>query len=130
MFYTHSGDDHVGLFNAKCQVPVLVNHMRKTLPAAEAATGNAIDLVAQAAEYKTVAPIGLGEKPEGTYGNTCLNLRGHYVLVGFTEDEEGVRDYKVLWQDKNGEAEKIQTALDARTADERKKAGGGKKGKK
>ena len=127
MFYVHHGEDQLSMFNAKCQMPVLVNHMKKTMPAASASP--AIDVVAQAAEYKTANPVGIAEKPEGTYGNTCLTLRGHYILTSYTDDEEGVREYKVLWQDKNGDADKLQAALDARTADERKKAGG-KKGKK
>lgn len=124
MFYVHHNDDQTSVFNAKCQSVVLMNHIRKTLGVA-----GVIDLLPQAAEYKTAAPLGACEKPEGTYGNTFLQPRAHYVLLQATEDEEGVKEYAVLWKSKTDEADRIASALDMRTQDERKKTGA-KKGKK
>jgi hypothetical protein len=124
MFYVRHHDEQVHMFNAKCQAAVLVNHMKKAMGVPPT---TAIDLVPQAAEYKNAQPIGLAEKPETIYGNTFLALRGSYILVSYVEDEEGIREYKVLLSDKpGGEHDKLHAALDLKTQDERKKAGGKK----
>ena len=123
MFYVHHHDDQVVLLNAKCQMPVLLNHMRKSFGLTPAA---AIDIVPIACEYKNVTPSGIMDKAEGTYANTFIALRAHYALAQVNDDEDGVKEYKVLWVDKNGDHEKMNAALEARTLDEKKKAGGKK----
>ena len=125
MFYVHHHDDEVTVFNSKCQNVVLLNHIKKSLNVA----GN-IDLVQQAADYKNVTPLGLADRGDSLYANTVLTFRGHYLLLQVQEDDDGVKEYTLLWKSKSDESDKVTAALEARLADERKKAGGKGKGKK
>ena len=125
MFYVRHHDDQVALFNSKCQTAVLLHHMKKTLNG----TGN-VDLVQLSTDYKNVLPIGICDRGDQKYANDYLQARATYVLLQWTEDEDGVKDYQVQWKSKAPEeSDKLVAALEAKTADERKK-GAGKKGKK
>ena len=123
MFSVRHGDDQTTIFNSKCHNVILMNHIRKTLKV----NGN-IDLIAQAADYKNATPIGLGEKGDTTYANNHVNFRGNYLLLQVQEDEEGMKEYTLLWKSKNDESDRVTAALENGLADARKKAGG--KGKK
>jgi hypothetical protein len=151
MFYVKHHDDQVALFNSKCQSVVLANHIKKVLlaPSAPAAAGagavissaagavvpsaaaaggstSSVDLVLYSADFKAAQPIGLFDKPDGVYANTYLQPRATYVLLSATDpDDDGVREYSAVWKSSKGdESDKLTAALDARTADERKKVGG------
>lgn len=125
MFYVRHHDDQVAMFNSKCQNVVLLNHMKKIL-----GVSGGIDLLLQQAEYKNLATVGMSDKGETTYANTFLQFRSTYILLGVQEDEEGCKEYTVLWKSKNDESEKIVAVLEARLADDRKKATGKGKAKK
>lgn len=121
MFYVHYGEDQVSLFNSKCQTVILMNYVKKTLNVKPPLQN--MDLIPLAAEYKSaINPVGIAEKQENSYANTYLTTRGHYVLVTSVEDEDGVKEYTVHWK-KQDESDKLIAALDARTAEEKKKAG-------
>lgn len=124
MFYVRHHDDQVAMFNSKCQTVVLMNHMKSVL-----GVKDSLDLLLQQPEYKAAAPVGVGEKQENVYANTYLNFRATYVLLGSQEDDDGIKEYTVLWKSKNDESEKIAAVLEARTADDKKKAGGKQKKK-
>jgi hypothetical protein len=125
MFYVRHHEDEVAVFNSKCQNVVLLNHIKKALNV----SGN-IDLLLQAADYKAATPIGAGEKGDTTYANTYLQFRGSYLLLQVQEDEEGTKEYTLLWKSKTDESDRVTAALEARLADDRKKAGGAKGKKK
>ena len=126
MFYVKHHDDQAAYFNSRCQTVVLMNYMRNTLKP----TGH-FDLAPQQADYKAVAPLGLAERGDTNYVNGFIAPRSTYILLEFTEDEDGVKDYKVLWKAKTGdEHEKLQAALDLRSGEEKKKAQGAKTKKK
>jgi hypothetical protein len=122
MFYVKHHDDQVAYFNSRCQTVVLMNYMRNTLKP----SGN-FDLVPQLADYKAVAPLGLVDRGDTNYVNTFVAPRSTYFLVEYAEDEDGVREHKLLWKAKAGdEHEKVQAALDLRAGEDKKKAQGNK----
>lgn len=122
----HGSDDQTTLFNSKCQIVVLLSHIKRTLNLRNVA----IDVIPVATDYKSVLPLGLLEKGEFVYANTILQPRGTYALLQVNEDEDGVREYVSLWKAKGEESEKLHAALEARAAEERKKATGKSKGAK
>lgn len=85
----------------------------------------------------TADPVGLSDKLEqngqAIYANTFIASRATYVLLAYTEDEDGVRSYKPIWRcvtNHGDEADRLQAILDSKTAEEKKKVGTKKGGKK
>jgi hypothetical protein len=117
MFYMKHGEDQQAMFNARCQSVVLMNYIRASLNLPP----GGYDLMPIAADYKGVAPLAVADRGEVS-ASTFINLRGAYALLQFKEDEEGTRQYTSLWKPKNPEErERIELALDAKAADDKKK---------
>lgn len=130
MFYIKHGDDGIAsMFNSKCQTIVLMNFIRKSL---QLPNEGPIDLIPIASDPKLLVPLGIPEKGETTYANTLLTLRGNYAVCTVREDEDGAKEWQLHWKAKCDERDKIVAALDARSAEEKKKAAAskGKGGKK
>ncbi len=121
-FYIKHHDDQVATFNAKCQCSVLLNFIRKTLELQHCAQ---IDLIPYTPDWKGAAPLALQDKPEGSYASSFITTRAVFVVLQVSEDEEGVREYVPQWT-KGDESDKLMATLEARTAEERKKASGAK----
>jgi hypothetical protein len=129
LFYVKHGDDHVSMFNAKCQTVVLSNYIRKSL---QLPSDSVIDLVPVTNDPKLLAPLGFPDKVDGTYANTFMTLRGNYAVCTIREDEDGAKEWHLQWKTRCDERDKISAALDTRNAEEKKKtaASKGKGGKK
>mgnify|MGYP001566161717 CR=1 FL=1 len=147
MFFVRHHDDQVALFNAKCHTVVLSQFIKKTLvpamggagvgapvaavalaavaPASPVHAHRHIDLVPIGTDLKNVAPLGLPDKGDTIYANTFVQHRGSYALVTATDpDEDGIRDYALVWKKPGDESDKLAAALEARTLEERRKVGG------
>lgn len=118
MFYLRHHDDQVTMYNSKCQTVVLVNFIKKQLKV----DGN-IDFIQQAADYKNAAALGIAERGDHTYANTFLQTRGTYILLQVQEDDEGTKEYTLLWKSQGDESERLAAALESKVADDRKKGG-------
>eukprot|EP00760_Papus_ankaliazontas_P034584 PhM_4_TR7267/c0_g1_i2/m.39274 len=127
LIFVRHHDDQITSFNSNTRNVVLLHHISKTLNYPNVTS---IDLITNTTDAKTMNPVGLIDKPDVYCKDVtpAITTRGTYVAVAVKEDEDGVREYTVLLQGE--EANKMQTLLDARATEDRKKAAGGKGKKK
>jgi len=117
LIFVRGKEDRVMSFNSNVRNVVLLNHIIKVM---DLPGVTSIDLVPNAFDAKTAAPLGLCDKLE-SYSKDCAGItaRGTYIAVSIREDEEGVKEFTVLLDGE--EATKLTSLLEARTAEERKK---------
>ena len=125
-FYLKHGDDQSSLYNAKCHLTVLLNFIRSQLQLSPSLT---LDMMPLSNDVKQLIPLQLPEKGDTTYANTLLAPRGSYALLSVTEDEDGAKEYTLLWKSTTSKPEdrdRIAAAIDTRNSEEKKKAAGAK----
>lgn len=129
MLYIRHGDDQVTMFNAKCQLVVLTNHIKKVLNIPRNAV---LDLIPCTADPKLMIPAGLADKGDVAYANTFFPSRSTFALMTVKEDEDNVKEFTLLWNSSSTMADmrdKLAAAVDARNAEEKKKSAAAKGGK-
>lgn len=125
-FYLKHGDDQSPLFNSKCHLVVLLNFIRSQLQLPAHLT---LDFMPLSNDVKQLIPLQLPEKGDTTYANTLLGPRASYALLSVTEDEDGAKEYTLLWKSSSTRQEdrdRIAAAIELRNGEEKKKAGGAK----
>eukprot|EP00999_Lentomonas_sp_LEN2_P001332 NODE_2361_length_587_cov_74.184783_g2311_i0.p1 GENE.NODE_2361_length_587_cov_74.184783_g2311_i0~~NODE_2361_length_587_cov_74.184783_g2311_i0.p1 ORF type:complete len:127 (-),score=19.59 NODE_2361_length_587_cov_74.184783_g2311_i0:48-428(-) len=123
IFFVRYGQDKKAVFNAACSNVIVLNHIKTQL----AAPYDTVDLISLNLTEKNLNALGLYSKPMASAADD-IQVRGVYCLIGVEEDEFGAHVYTPFLE--GDDATKLKGILDARTADERKKLGGAKGGKK